>query len=299
MTKPEPSSATAAACRPRLGVGAVLDRSLRLAIMLVILAVGSMLLHTFWSLRHPSSAASAEQRAKASASALQGSEGVRAQTILDPLSLQQGAWSLGDSSWMVSLVDLSDAASQARLRSLGSRASGKAKSSALEQHMLLWLRRYRPARVEDCRVYDVPLGAARARVVTRVEAGGERLRLVQLTYSRGRSLQLLEASPAPDAGAERPAGSHLLPLPDGVVSLARRWDDSQRLACEILGPASLLECLSAWSSAGWTSAKIAAKGSSSLVLLRQGERIIQLCPLETEGTGSPAYLLLTAQPTEQ
>jgi hypothetical protein len=140
----------------------------------------------------------------------------------------------------------------------------------------------------------------RVRAVTEKRAEGERLRLAQLTLRQGGSTQLFEATPATITGVSARKEKHLLPLPAGVASLARRWEESGGLSCEILGPAAAKECFQTWTAAGWTTDQLSgAEGTLPLVVLRKDGRVIQLCPVEAGLSGSLAYLLLLAMPAEQ
>lgn len=200
----------------------------------------------------------------------------------------------------MAMLDLSGPDSEARLQSLGSRTMGEAKPSPLEEKLLVWLRKFRPEVVNGCRVYNARIGTVRVRAVTEKRGEHERPRLVQVLWRRGATTRLLEASPAPASSVQESRAGHLLPLPAGVASVARRFDESGRLSCEILGPAAAKDCLREWSAAGWTTEKIGAEqGPISLVLLRKAGRVLQLFPVEAGPSGSPAYLLLMAPSAEQ
>jgi len=267
--------------------------------MVVLVAFGLMLLGTFREMLHDSPTASRDKGARVAGAAPQESQAARAATTPESLVFQPGVWSLGDRSWTLSQRQLSDPAAQERLNSLGSRTAAEAKPSLLEEKLLVWLRRLRPTVVNDYRVYDTSLRGSRVRLVTGQQAGRERLRLAQLVWSKDRSVQLLELAPTPDVGADKSGAIHLLPLPADVASLARRWDSSDHLSCELLGPASVQQCLRAWAAAGWASEKIATDGPFALVLLRQDERLIQVWHFETGLTDLSSYILLTTLSAEQ
>lgn len=299
MSRPLPStSPTASGTGPRRSAAALLDRATRLAIMVVLVAFGLMLLGTFREILHDSPTASGEKGARGVEAAPPESQAVRAQTTPDSFVFQPGVWSLGDSSWALFQRELSSPSDQERLTSLGSRMAVEPKPSPLEEKLLVWIHRLRPTVVDGYRVYNTSYSGCRVRLVTEKQAGRERLRLAQLVWTKGRSMQLLELSPAPDLGAHKSEALHLLPLPPGVASLARRWDLSDHLSCELLGPASVQQCLGAWSADGWTSEKIATDGPFAAVLLRQGERRIQLCHFESGQPDLSSYLLLTTLTAE-
>lgn len=291
---PSSSSSTASSARRRLGIAELLDRSSRLAVMLVIFAAGLMMLRTFRDMLRASPTAPVAKKAMVSGDTSPGRLAMPVPKALDPSLLQQGAWSLGDNSWVVSQIDLSEASGQARLRSLGSGTAIQGKPSKLEEKVVHWLGRYRPTVVEGCRVYEIPFGRVQVRLVLDPRGGRDRLRLAQLIYRRGGTAQMLEASPLPASAARNPSAGHLLPLPAGVATVARRWD-GERLNCELLGPASLQQCLSGWTAAGWTAETRQAEGPISHLVLGNGERRIQLYSLRAGQAGSPAYLLLTAE----
>jgi hypothetical protein len=213
--------------------------------------------------------------------------------------LRPGAWSLGDSAWGVALLDLADPAAAERLTSLGPVRTSDSARSALEAKALAWLRKSPPSRHGACRVYRFEAGDVRVRAVTRGQGEGERIQLAQVVWKRpGGTPQLLEIAPAP---ADRPTNGegHLLPVSAGVASLARRWDGAGQLSCEILGPAAEDECLRDWSAAGWTAERLPGTDAPlSLVVLRNGDRVVHLCSVPDGSRGRSAYLLLTAQPAE-
>ena len=291
------SSPSLAQGRPRPRWTSLLSRAARLAVMLVLIAVGLMLVQTFRTLLHDAPEAKAPETA--SETVTKPDRNFRVEKLSETL-LQPGAWSLGDSDWSLATADLSVAAAEARLQSLGKPTTGESKPSTLEETVLVWLRQFRPAIVDGCRVYNAPLGSARVRAVSEKRGGRERLRLAQLMWKQGRSTRLLEASPAPTSSVHGREDGHLLPLPVGVASLARRWDNAGGLSCEILGPASREECLRGWSKAGWTAEKITeAQGPFSLTGLRSGGHGVCLCAVEAGPAGSPPYLLLMAESAEQ
>lgn len=294
------SSAGLAGTPSRPSWKTLLSRATRLAVMLVIVAAGVMLVQTFRSLLHDAPAAP-EQKApgQASDTALESAPSLRLETLSDAL-LQPGAWSLGDSDWLLATTDISVSDAEAWLQSMGKPTTGETKPSTLEEKALVWLRQFRPATVGDCQVYNARIGSARVHAVTENRGGRERLRLAQLLWKQGNSARLLEASPAPATAASRKGDRHLLPLPAGVASLARRWDNAGRLFCEILGPASPEQCLRVWSKAGWTAEKMPqTQGSFSLTVLHSGSNKVCLCVIEAGPAGSPPYLLLMAESAEQ
>ena len=284
------ASATPTGDRPRLTFLALLSRALCLAVMLVIVATGLMLVQTYRAALHE--APPTTQPAPASPpTALSADVG------LEDL-LQPGAWSLGDSKWTVTQTDLATAEGGTQLRSLGFRGEINDKPSSLETKVLAWLKSSRPTIVEGCRVYETSGGVARIRAVTRTQGGSERLQLVQGIWRRGGTVQLLEAAPAPAIGRGDANGEHLLPLPAGVPSQARRWSTSGSLTCEMLGPtAGLQQILKAWQEAGWSEEQRPQPGASSpLRVLRNGERIVRLFSWQAGPQGRGDYLLLMAQP---
>lgn len=294
------SPPTARPAASRLRVRPLFDRSLRLAVILVIVATGGVLLQTYRTMLH-------ETPVAPSPSLRQGERLLDRASIIHPLSalspsalLQPGAWTLGDSSWQIRVGDLVAAGGDDRLISLGSSEEGGQLTPPLESKILFWLQRFHPAYVRDRRVFDVRLGQLRVRAVTRSQGKTERLQLMQVVWRPADGpAQLLEANPAPLLSRRSEEEGHLLPLPPGVTSLARRWDEAGRLSCEILGPAMMNKCLRGWSAAGWTTEKVGETGEMlTLFVLRKGGRVIQLCSLEAESANSPAYLLLTVQSAE-
>jgi hypothetical protein len=276
---------------PSLVVTTVLSRSLRLAVILVIGVAGLMLLQTYRAMLHDSHVASSQ---KTSEKADERDPIAPEESIALSL-LRPGAWSLGESNWSLGLTDLS-AADDSRLQALGRPITHETKISTLEAKVLGWLKQVRPVVVDGCRVYNAVFGSVRIRVVSEKRGGRERLRLAQLIMRQGQSVQLLEASPAPTA-TEKPANDgHLLPLPAGVASLARRWDDNGLLACEIVGPTTRLEdALQSWSAAGWSSRKVhETEEAPPMFLLSRGGRTVHVCSLQTGKTKAAAYLLLSA-----
>jgi hypothetical protein len=294
------AAATPTGDRPRPTFIAMLSRALRLAVMLVIVAAGLMLLQTYRAMLHDAPADS-ENNVPAKAAVFERGRDSRMdmEKMADDF-LRPGAWSLGESNWSLALVDLSSGGDEARLQSLGSSPTDRAKPSDLEKKLLVWLRQVRPVVANNCRVYNVMARSVRVRAVTEKRGGDERVRLVQLLWKRGGAARLMEVSPTAASGAHERGDGHLLPLPNGSASMARRWDASGRLSCEILGPASAKECLREWSAAGWTTEKIGeAEGPISRAMLRKDDRVIQLFPIEAGPSGSPAYLLLMVQSAEQ
>jgi hypothetical protein len=282
------ASATPAGAHPRLTVGALLSRSLRAAVMLVLVAAGLMLVQTYRAMLHDATSSPATFPRPPQPDALAD--------VLPTELLGPGAWSLGDSAWGVTLTALTDSAAQARLNSLGPAWTSQAAPSALEGKVLAWLRPSRPTLVGGCRVYDVRHGGVRLRAVTRPQGRKERLQLLQIVRKRGGgSPQLVEVSPAPATRPNKDEG-HLLPLPAGVVSLARRWDDSGRLSGEVLGPTDRREeCLQLWSNAGWTAREVrVADASSPVVDLSRDGQTIHVCSLPAGEKSSTTYLLLSA-----
>jgi hypothetical protein len=284
MSPPATPTEPGAAGRPSFT--ALFSKALRLAVMLVLVAVGLLLVQTFREMLHETPAAPALPAAN------------RPITDVEPPDfLQPGAWSLGDSSWTLTLTDPMSAEGGARLRSLGFRGEIKDKPSALEENALGWLKKSRPTIVEGCRVYDISAGVARIRAVTRTQRGGERLQMVQAIWQRGGSWQMLEAMPAPTLTSGDARGEHLLPLPSGVPSLARRWSSSGRLTCEILGPTNGLEqTLKAWSAAGWSEERsLEADAIPPLRVLRNGDQVVRLLSMQAGPQGAGDYLLLTTE----
>jgi hypothetical protein len=287
---PTNATATPAGGRPRLTVGALLSRSLRAAVMLVLAAAGLMLVQTYHAMLHDAPASPATAPRPPRPDALPDG--------LPTALLGPGGWSLGDSAWGVTLTALTDSAEQTLLNSLGQAWTSQAAPSPLEGKVLAWLRSSHPTLVGGCRVYDVRHGGVRVRAVTSSQGQKERIQLAQIVWKRGgESPQLLEISPAPAARPGSDEG-HLLPLPAGVGSLARRWDDSGRLSGELLGPTDRGEqCLQLWSNAGWTAHPVSAADTSfSLIELNRDGRTIHVCSVPAGDNHSSAYLLLAAQP---
>jgi hypothetical protein len=285
MSPPTPPT-TPASGRPNLA--ALFGKSLRLAVILVLVAAGLLLLQTFREMLHETPAApppATANRADAD--------------VAMPDFLQPGAWSLGGSNWTVALIDLASPDGEARLRSLGFRGTLDDKASSLEQQVLTWLKQSRPTVTDGCRVYDVSAGAIRLRAVTRTQGGSERLQLAQAMWRRGESMQMLEAVPAPSITSGGGNETHLLPLPAGVPSLARRWASSGALTCEILGPTTRGEAmLKEWADAGWSVIQPPDADASSPRELRKGDRVVHFCSLPS-GQGSGDYLLLTVEPAQK
>jgi hypothetical protein len=295
------SSSIASGAPSRSNAGSVLDRATRLAVMLVVAAAGLLLLQTYRALLHESPTAPKKSASeKAAATAFAPGRDAEVEKVPDAF-LQPGAWSLGENNWSLAVADLSQAEGEARLQSLGRSVEDGTKPWSLEMIALDWLRlkRIQPVLVGGCRVYDIPLGSMRIRIVAEKQ-GRERLRLAQIIWRQEGSMRLLEASPAPASTTQGAEAGHLLPLPAGVASVARRWNDAGQLSCEILGPASAEECLRDWVADGWTAEKIENSGSPfSLTILRSGKYAVCLHAVETGPRGSPAYLLLTNQSAQR
>ena len=167
--------------------------------------------------------------------------------------------------------------------------------SPLEEKALTWLRHSRPSVVQGCRVYTRQLGPARVRAVTRLQDKSERLQLVQVVWPQaGGPPQLLEAVPGP-TGDSKGGALHLLPLPAGASSLARRWDEAGQLSAEVIVPTGAVEsCLDAWREAGWSSQDLSAAGAPFVLhLLSRGEQKVYLCHLAA-GKEKPGALLAIA-----
>jgi hypothetical protein len=217
--------------------------------------------------------------------------------LLPDAFLQPGAWALGESNWKLAVATLSDA-DDPRLRSLGERVETESKPADLETKFLTWLRTARATRLAGCRVYDRPLGRVQVRAVTEERQGRERLRLAQLFWREGNTVHLLEASLATAAGRTESEAGHLLPLPKGSTSLARRWDPSGALSCEILGlPSRPEEALAAWTAAGWSVQDVPASGTAlPLRILRRDGKTINACAIEAVAKKGETYFLLSTQP---
>lgn len=291
----DPSSTTSTTpAGSRLRLGALISRALRAAVILVILVTGVLLVQTYRAILHDEPA-----RPEKASGTVAGREDHSPADMLADAFLQPGSWSLGESGWTVTVMDPATAEGEARLRSLGFRGEIKDKPSPWEESVLAWLHGSRPTIVEGCRIYDRAAGVVRIRAVTRTERGKERLQLVQGTWKRGGASQMLEGMPA--IGTGRVDTEHLLPLPSGVPSLARRWSPLGMLTCEILGPTEQLEqALKVWDAAGWSEERRPeGDASSPLRILRNGDRIVRLFSMQAGPQGSGDYLLLTTESSHQ
>src|SRR5579871_2494518 len=238
------SSKTSAAppgARSGLTLSTLLARVLRVAVILVILAAGLMLLQTYHALWHDSSSASQQNALAKENTATLDLEAIGSDEGIPFAFLQPGAWSLGTSNWSLAVTDLSASGDDPRLQSLGRPLTNETRQSLLEQKVLVWLKQVRPKEVDGCRVYQTTMGSVRLRVITEKRGNSERLRFGQVILRQGKTLRLLEASPAPLSGGKQGWDGHLMPLPDGVGSLARRWNDSGQLSSELIGPVGNLE----------------------------------------------------------
>lgn len=268
-------------------LAAIVGQSLRLAVMLVVIALGVMLVMTYREMLHekpaPSTAAPARSEVAADIPLL---------SLLRP-----GGWVLGDNSWTVAVAYLSVPAHAARLQSLGQPRASDAAVTPLEDKLLNWLHRSRPQVVGNCRVYDFPAKATRVRAVTEGQGKKERLRLMQVIWRQGnRPPQLLQATPVPSGVKQGTSTEHLLPLPPRTTVLARRWEDSGTLSAEVIRcSAPWRECVRSWTDAGWSVHTLPSSDASGMpVLLSRGEHKLHLCPLQGGSAGTPVVLLVLA-----
>jgi hypothetical protein len=166
-----------------------------------------------------------------------------------------GRWSVGDSSLVVQMVQGSSAEVQHRLQALGDTPPRIPRLSALESELLHSMRRLaEPAgREQNYRIYRLQWNETVGRVVTEGEGNDERIRLGQLAWPESaHEWSLVELRPLPGSAGELSEGGHLLPLPAGSESLARRWTPSGRCVGELVGQAGRLEALvDDWQREGW------------------------------------------------
>jgi hypothetical protein len=271
---------------------ALFSKAVRLALILAIAGVGLVLVQTYRELLHDSPAAPVQERKPPAA---EGPGELPSSTLLQP-----GAWSLGESSWALRLTDLTEAPEEAMLPTLGYRGPIEGKASELEKRVLAWMRQARPTSVDGCSVYVRQLPGIRLRAVTRKQGNEERLQLVQALWSIGLRGQLLQACPAPLSG-QRPSGdAHLLPVPAGTTSLARRWTATGELSCEVLGlnALSLEDAVKEWSAAGWSPEPL-PPGEPSFRVVRKGSRLVQLWSLPGSKQPLSRCVLLATPSTDK
>lgn len=251
-----------------------LDRAARLALVIAIGLCGWSLVRTARDLFAPMSAASpAAAGADADATEL--------------VALLPGGWSFEDSTWTFRSGRVSPREAAERMRALGESGGGGAGQATLERTVLEWLRRAtRPRREGALTVYEAARGGGQVRAVSEGTGDRERLRLVQLFQPEGdRDGELIEARPR--LGAARAGGDlHLLPLPSGVASVARRWDEKGRLTGELVGPVSADRLASHWRSAGWSVA------TGEKLVCRRGRETVLAWKWGGPGGAAAEYLLL-------
>jgi hypothetical protein len=208
--------------------------------------------------------------------------------------LLPGGWSLGDSAWSCAcrLVGVQEMAEC--LRVYGEQVETGPRPAALERTVLQWLktkarqRAVRPGLTE----YQLLVGPGRLRAVSQGAGTGERLRLVQVLSPAGGQWKLVEVMPRKEAAGSG-GGRHLLPMPPGAPSAARRWDQQGGLGAELVGPASAAELTETWRQAGWSVERADPRGGpgQGLVCRKDGETIL-VWKWGPAGAGANEYVLL-------
>jgi hypothetical protein len=147
-------------------------------------------------------------------------------------------------------------------------------------------------------VSQMLLGASRVRVVSQGTGARERLRLVQMLSPAGAGQwTLLEVQPRKETSAPG-GGPHLLPLPSGVASAARRWDRQGGLSAELIGPASSEQMAKSWREAGWSVERADRGGGPGQGLVcRKGDETVLVWKWGPAGAAANEYLLLVPAAT--
>jgi hypothetical protein len=145
--------------------------------------------------------------------------------------------------------------------------------------------------------YQALLGRGRVRAVSQGSGSRERLRLVQiLSLAAGSQWTLFEVRPRQEAQGQE-GNRHLLPLPSGVASAARRWD-RQGLSAEVVGPVSSGDLAKSWRQAGWSVERAGTGGGPGQGLVcRKGDETVLVWKWGPAGAVANEYLLLVPAAT--
>lgn len=280
MNIPPPTPPAAPPQRSLLG--RIVSTAVRLALMCVMLAVGWMLIATYRDLITP-------PPPQGDYGDLFASSGQFTNDLWQP-----GGWSFGDFAWTLLRRDVEpDRVEQAFT------AAGEANTSArppveLEQDVLTWLREASKSRPEKYgQVYERVLENARIRAVTTGQGDKERLVLLQVGWGApAKPWTLVELAPTAKAAPKHDV--HLLPLGDSAKSVARRWNESDRLAAELVKPAKNLDyLLNSWQRQGWTvSDRHDVEEGATGFFLTKDDRAIQGWNLPLPGPGEGCILLI-------
>jgi hypothetical protein len=219
--------------------------------------------------------------------------------IPDLGELLPGGWSLGEGDWTcasrpVAAVDVADC-----LQGRGQPVEPGPKPADLERTVLAWLKKRarRQAAGPGLTVYQTLLGKGRVRAVSEGSGTGERLRLVQMLSPAARGQwTLFEVQPRSQTRG-REGGQHLLPLPSGVASAARRWD-RQGLSAELVGPASSGDLEKCWRQAGWSVERAGTSGGPGQgFVCRKGDETVLVWKWGPADAVAREYLLLVPAAT--
>jgi hypothetical protein len=285
MTQPETPPPTAGAppeSRSRLLLG--LGQAVRLALVIAIGLLGWTLAQTCRDLfATPAAAPPAEAAPRTAPDA--------------PPSLAEllpGGWSLGEGAWTAACRQVGTEEVAGCLQGHGEPVETGPRPAALERTVLdlLKTKARRRAAGPGLTVYQMLQGANRVRVVSQGSGSSERLRLVQmLSPASGGQWTLFEIQPRREAVGPD-GGRHLLPLPSGVASAARRWD-REGLGAELIGPASSSELAKSWRQAGWSVKRAGTSGGPGQGLVcRKGDETVLVWKWGPAGAAANEYLLL-------
>jgi hypothetical protein len=271
---------------PRSPLLSGLAHAVRLVLIVAIGLLGWTLVQTCRDLFATPAAATAS----APEAALQ-----TARDALPPLGeLLPGGWSLGDSAWTCASRQVAAAEVMRCLQGHGEPVEVGSKPAELEKMVLGWLKKKarRRAAGTGLAVYETLVGSGRVRAVSQGAGTSERLRLVQvLSRAAGGTWTLLEVQPRSQMRGPE-SGRHLLPLPGGVASAARRWD-RQGLSAELIGPASSGELAKFWREAGWSVERAGTGGGPGQGLVcRKGDETVLVWKWGPAGAAANEYLLL-------
>jgi hypothetical protein len=208
--------------------------------------------------------------------------------------LLPGGWSLGDSTWSCATRQVAAAEVARCLQGHGEPVESGRRPADLERMVLNWLKKMARRRAAQAGLteYQTLLGSGRVRAVSQGSGTTERLRLVQmLNRAAGGQWILYEIQPRQETrGAE--GGQHLLPLPSGVASAARRWD-RHGLGAELVGPASSSALAKSWRQAGWSVEQAGTSGGPGQGLVcRKGDETVLVWKWGPAGAVANEYLLL-------
>jgi hypothetical protein len=276
MTQPERQ---AAAAEPRARLLTGLGHAVRLGLFIAIGLLGWSLVQTCRDLFATAAPTSVPEAAPQKPSADVPSLG----------ELLPGGWALGASDWTCASRQVAAAEVAKCLQGYGEPVEAGTRPADLERAALNWLRKTarRRSAGSGLTVYEALLGTSRVRAVSQGFGTQERLRLAQLVGSAvGGQCPLYEVQPSKAArGLE--GNKHLLPLPGGVASAARRWDQQGGLSAEVVGPAASGELANSWRQAGWS-----VERAGTGFVCRKGDEAVLVWKWGPAQAGANEYLLL-------